>query len=226
MYSLKTSILRQRRRVPAHGWPDIVAPLLLALIGGSGLEAVIPHNDSITLAYLSHAWYVAIVGFWVWILGRQFPVGRLSRQSLSGWVRLWLIVGSLYLMLVLLSPGPPNHHTIIPLLIFEGVVVGPTEELLFRGLIQTAMNHRITAPPAMGSLRWGTMGAALAFGLMHVLNLWYQPLSLTLEQAGFAFVIGLVLGHYYDRTQNLWGAAILHNLIDLLSVAVPLIVAR
>ncbi len=227
MFTERRSGLRPHKQTPAQGWPDIVGPLLLALCGGFGLEAFTPHSvNNLALAYLTHAWYLAIVGFWVWILGRRFPLGRLSRQGLSGWFRPWILVGTLYLVLVLLSPGPPAHHAIVSLLIFQGVVVGPTEELLFRGLIQTAMNHSIMASPVWGSLRLGTIGTALVFGLAHVGNLWYQPLSLTIGQASFAFVIGLILGHYYDRTQNLWGAAILHNLIDLLSVAVPLIIGH
>ncbi len=157
MFTERRSGLRPHKQTPAQGWPDIVGPLLLALCGGFGLEAFTPHSvNNLALAYLTHAWYLAIVGFWVWILGRRFPLGRLSRQGLSGWFRPWILVGTLYLVLVLLSPGPPAHHAIVSLLIFQGVVVGPTEELLFRGLIQTAMNHSIMASPVWGSLRLGT----------------------------------------------------------------------
>jgi|GEM_PF-2711105 len=210
----------------ARGWWDALIPFLLALAGGTVLLLGTRGASGIATAYLTHGWYLAIVGFWVLVLGRRFPVGRLSCQSLRGWFRPWLVVGGLDLLLTLASPGPPLRQAVLPTLAFQGVVVGPAEEFLFRGLMQTALNHAMPRPGPPLGLRRGTLWAALAFGLLHLGNLWYQPLGVTLEQGLFAFVVGLVLGHFYDRTRNLWGAAMLHNLLDLLSVAVPLMLAR
>ena len=66
-------------------------------------------------------------------------------------------------------------------LVFLAVAVGPTEDLLFRGLIQTGL-HR-----SMGL--WGTVIGALLFGLFHLINLGYQPLGATLQQVFTAIVI-------------------------------------
>ncbi len=179
----------------------------------------------VVLAYLSHAWFLAIVAFWVFVFRQRFPVGRLSWRSLHGWLGPWIIVGGLNL-LIDLQGADAVHHAVLAWLIFEGVVVGPVEELLFRGLIQTSLNRVMGGAGLFGRIRWGTIVAALTFGFAHLVNVSHQSLGATLQQVAFAALIGLVLGYYYDRTQNLWGAAILHNIIDVTNVVVPLLMVR
>jgi membrane protease YdiL (CAAX protease family) len=72
-------------------------------------------------------------------------------------------------------------------------------------------------------LRLGTVLAAVAFGLSHLVNLTYQPIGTTAEQVLIAIVIGLVIGVVYDRTRNLIGAAVLHGLLDFSGTALPLV---
>ena len=214
-------------RVKVHqGLRDALFPLLVAMAGGLAMTVIFEGRGNVVLAYASHAWYLAAVGGWVLIFRLRFPLGGLSWQALRGWFGPWFIVGGLYLLLALVSPGPPLRHAILAGLIFQGVVVGPTEEVLFRGLIQTTLNRVIGGAIPFGRLRWGTIVAALTFGLAHLASLPHQSLGDTLAQVAFAAVVGLVLGHYYDRTQNLWGAAILHNIIDLTSVLVPLLIVH
>ncbi len=166
------------------------------------------------------------MAFWVLVFRQQFPIGRLTRQSLRGWFGPWIIVGGLNLIIALQGSGLKVHHAVIAWLVFEGIVVGPVEELLFRGLIQTTLNRVIGGERLFGRIRWGTILATLTFGLAHLANLSHQSLGVTIQQVIFAMITGLVLGHYYDRSQNLWGAAVLHNIIDFTSVLVPLLIVR
>ncbi|PSR34869.1 MAG: hypothetical protein C7B46_02855 [Sulfobacillus benefaciens] len=128
-----------------------------------------------------------VVG-WVFLFRLRFPLGAWSWPALRAWFHPWLVVGGGYLLLTLLSPGPPLHQDILAWLVFQGIVVGPTEEILFRGLIQTTLNRVIGR--TLGRLRWGTIVAAFAFGLAHLANLLYQPLTDTLGQIAFATVVG------------------------------------
>lgn len=180
----------------------------------------------VVLDYLSHAWFLAIVTVWVFVFRQRFPVGRLTRQSLRGWFGPWIIVGGLNLIIALQGSRLAVHHAVIAWLVFEGIVVGPVEEWLFRGVVQTTLNRVIGGAGLFGRIRWGTIVATLTFGLVHLANLSHQSLSVTLQQVIFATLTGLALGHYYDRTQNLWGAAILHNIIDFTSILVPLLMVR
>ena len=127
----------------------------------------------------------------------------------------------------------PDLPKLTAQLVFLAFVVGPTEELLFRGLIQTALNGPHPAPlrgrgngPARGEgwrVQRGTVIGAILFGLFHLINLAYQSVGSTLQQVLTAFVIGLFFGVLYDRTRNLVGASFAHSVADLSGTAIPLI---
>ena len=180
--------------------------------------------------YMAHAWMAAIVLAWVLVLGRRFPVGRFDRRELRPWYLLALVFLLISIGETLGSPSARSLHvpgvaTLAAQLLFLAVVVGPTEELLFRGLIQTSLNASIRASVSIRGWRLGlgTVIAALLFGLFHLVNLGYQGLGVTLEQVFFAAVIGLVIGVLYDRTRNLIGASLAHGVADFSARAIPLL---
>jgi CAAX protease family protein len=163
----------------------------------------------------------AIALGWFFLLGRRFPIGSFKRR-----MRPWYIAA---IVLIAVSAGetvasPPSagFHipalpTLIAELVFLAIVVGPTEELLFRGLIQTGLRASLG--------RWGIVIGALAFGFFHLINLASQPLGTTALQVFTAFVIGLVFGVLYDRTRNLVGASLAHGVADFSGTAIPLFFA-
>ncbi len=214
-----------RDEIPCHqGARDALLPVFLALTGQ--LFLTLFTTRVVVLDYLSHGWFLAIVIFWVLVVHRRFPIGRLTRPSLRGWFGPWIVVGGLNVLIALQGSRLAIHHAVVAWLIFEGLVVGPVEELLFRGLIQTTLNNVIAGASLFGKVRWGTIVATLIFGCVHFANLSHQSLDVTIQQVIFATITGLVLGHYYDRTQNLWGAALLHNFIDVTSIGIPLLFVR
>lgn len=149
---------------------------------------------------------------------------------LRGWFPVWAIVGGIALVVNIVTPSSVGHTSLpslIALVVFSIIFVGPSQEFLFHGLIQTALNDAIgRARPARRRIRYGTVLTALLFGLSHLINLSQQPLSATLLQVAFASAIGLVLGQVHDLTKNIWGAAILHDMSDGLAVIVPLFLGR
>jgi membrane protease YdiL (CAAX protease family) len=190
-----------------------------------GLALRLHWLSGIVADYASHAWLVAIALAWFFRFGRRFPIGSLARRELLPWSVLWLfaIVGSALVAFTSPPLAPPPLVTAD--LVFLALVVGPTEELLFRGLVQTGINGSVS--PEIQLLGWhirlGTVLAAAVFGLWHLVNLTYQPVGDTAEQVLVATVIGLVIGIVYDRTRNLIGAAVLHSLIDLSGAVWPLV---
>lgn len=181
----------------------------------------------IVATYAAHAWLVVIALGWYFWLGRRFPVGRLARRELVPWYVLWLLAVSATAVQAFVSPPRAVHIPPPPLLVaqlaFLLLLVGPSEELLFRGLVQTGINGSVSAERRL--LRWplrlGTVLAAVAFGLSHLVNLTVQPIGTTAQQVMVAIVIGWVIGVVYDRTRNLIGAAILHSLLDFMGTVVP-----
>jgi membrane protease YdiL (CAAX protease family) len=142
---------------------------------------------------------------------------------------LWALAVIGQLAAALLSPPSTIHLPPAPVLVanlvFLAVLVGPAEELLFRGLIQSGINASVHAAFWLG--RWplhaGTAVAAIVFGLWHLVNLSYQPLGATTAQVLTAAFVGWVIGIFYDRTKNLIGASILHNLIDFFGATTPVL---
>jgi membrane protease YdiL (CAAX protease family) len=207
-----------------------VAGFALAIVGA--VAAVVAVREQwvvgIVATYAAHAWFAAIALAWYFQLGRRFPIGTLARRELLPWYVLWLLAVIGTAVQAFTSPPPALHLPALPILaadlVFLAVVVGPTEELLFRGLIQTALNGSVSRELRLlgWRLRLGTVLAAIAFGLWHLVNLPFQPTSATLEQVLTAAFVGLVIGVVYDRTRNLIGAAVLHSLLDFLGLAFPL----
>lgn len=195
----------------------------------AGVAARAHWIPAIVATYGAHAWLAAIALAWFFWLGRRFPIGTLSRRELLPWSVLWLlaVVGSA--LQAFISPPHAVHLPAPPLLaadlVFLALVVGPTEELLFRGLVQTGVNGSVSGELKVfgWSLRMGTALAAAAFGMWHLVNLIYQPLGSTVIQVVTAAVIGLVIGVVYDRTRNLIGAAVLHSILDFSGTAFPLL---
>jgi membrane protease YdiL (CAAX protease family) len=210
-------------------WTDAVAGYGLAIAGmlAAGFALRMEWLPGIVATYAAHAWLGAIALCWYFWLRRRFPVGTSVRRELLPWSVLWLLAVSGNAAQAFASPPHAIQLPAPPLLaadlVFLALVVGPTEELLFRGLVQTGINGSISASLQLGGwpLRLGTVIAAVLFGLSHLVNLVYQPISTTSEQVLIGTVIGLVIGVVYDRTRNLVGAAVLHGLLDLTGTALP-----
>lgn len=107
-------------------------------------------------------------------------------------------------------------------IVFQGVVVGWSEEYLFRGTLQRLFTLAFARRGVLG-MRYGTLLAALLFGGSHLFNMVYQPWSVSIAQAVLDLIIGLILGVYYERSDDLASAAWLHNLLDLSALLAPVL---
>jgi membrane protease YdiL (CAAX protease family) len=162
----------------------------------------------------------AIALVWFFLVGRRFPIGSFKRRMRPWYIAALVLIAVNVGETVASPPSAPVHlpglPTLIAELVFLAFVVGPTEELLFRGVIQTGLK---------GSFgQRGIVIGALLFGLFHLINLGTQSLGATLLQVVTATVIGLVFGVLYDRTRNLIGASVAHGVADLSGTVIPLVV--
>jgi membrane protease YdiL (CAAX protease family) len=213
-------------------WRDAVMAMLLASAGALGFALALRMHwlTGVAANYGAHAFFLVIPLAWWFGRGRQFPVGRFEHGQLRPWYVLWLIAVIGQISTAFLSPSSTVHihsmTSLIAQLFLLALFVGPSEESLFRGLIQTGMNASLGAGIVIGSWRFraGTGISAVLFGIWHFTNLSFQSLGVTSEQVASATFVGFVIGVVYDRTKNLIGACILHNLIDFLGTAAPLLV--
>ena len=99
---------------------------------------------------------------------------------------------------------PQNLLQLVIYLMFYLALVGPAEELAFRGFIQRGMEN------SFGTIK-GLLLASLMFGLPHMINYPYN--------AATAIATGVVLGYVWQRTdRNTTATAILHGVFNSIGV--------
>jgi membrane protease YdiL (CAAX protease family) len=99
---------------------------------------------------------------------------------------------------------PQSFLQLVVYVVIYMVLVGPAEELAFRGFIQRGLAN------SFGAMK-GLLLASLLFGLPHMINYPYN--------AATATATGLVLGYVWQRTgQNTTATAILHGVFNSIGV--------
>ncbi len=171
-------------------------------------------------------WYLRRRGFsWDQIksyLGVRFPTLKEVGIIIGAWILILIlsIIVGLFLMEFLPevigtdSPEPADDPitdmivddpAIVPLLmLFMFLVVGPAEELLFRGVIQARLRERFAAGPAI-------LLATLIFTLVHVITYIGAPAQVAVTLL-ILFVTAIVLGAVYEYTKNIVVVSLLHGL--------------
>lgn len=204
-------------------WRDAVIGWAAAWAGGLLIAVTLrplsrPSGFLALPTYAAHAWLLAVALFWFFVLRRRFRVGSFAWRELRPWAWSWLAAAVL-----ILAAGPFIHGGIrqswpvmAQSLLMALLFIGPSEEFLSRGLVQTGLNNSVPWSVQVRSLRinGGTLLASLMFGLAHLSNAVTNPLADVIPQVVGATLIGLAIGLLYDRYPNLWGASILHNVID------------
>jgi uncharacterized protein len=140
---------------------------------------------------------------------KYFNMNINVKKGLIWGVILSLIVG-LYFTIVVYLVNHSAFHFLLPLddYLDEFLVVGITEEMVFRGLILTEINKRISFWKA-------NVMTSLLFLLIHYpiwihngefFNFWNHP---------YIFLIGLIFGFIYKKIGSLWSVVLLHSFYDL-----------
>ncbi len=114
------------------------------------------------------------------------------------------------------------------MLVYIFLFVGPVEELIFRGYLQSRLNEAFGRPHRFFGVSWGAglVIASLLFGLWHMLmgfNPFYDSYSLFLPWGIETFVTGLTLGFIREKTNGLVAPALLHALIDVPLMIFPML---
>lgn len=148
-------------------------------------------------------------------LGIDFPGLRDVGITLGATVAV-LVLAFLMLVIVQTIGAPTAERTdqellsnpdvllaLIPLGIF---VIGPGEELLFRGVIQTTLRERFSAPVAI-------LLASAAFAPAHIVSFTGSVSALAVS-ISILFVPSIVFGVVYEYTDNLVVPALTHGLYD------------
>jgi uncharacterized protein len=101
-------------------------------------------------------------------------------------------------------------------LFFEGVYVGPTEEIPFRSLL---VGYLLAAMPArlrVGRFEMGWAGVVVAaiFALAHAANLASHPSWAGFGQQVYAFALGILYAYWFEKSASVVAPIVGHNVSD------------
>jgi membrane protease YdiL (CAAX protease family) len=110
-------------------------------------------------------------------------------------------------------PQPVTPTNIIGYMTFQWIIVGLSEETMFRGLIQTYLMENLEGEIKITGHRFhiGTVIAAFFWGGFHIINALNMPLSTAVFTVVITTPIGLLMGYAYQRTGSLLTTTLIHN---------------
>ncbi|RJX25524.1 MAG: CPBP family intramembrane metalloprotease [Acholeplasma sp.] len=105
----------------------------------------------------------------------------------------------------------PNYRVV--LFLIECFSIGFLEELIFRGILLLFLFQ------AFSHIKYRVfitiLISSLVFGLFHITNVFEgAPLSSTILQIGYSFLMGILWASIYMKTGNLWFSMVLHALYN------------
>jgi membrane protease YdiL (CAAX protease family) len=126
----------------------------------------------------------------------------------------------------LLAHKPPENYAFTPVnltgwLVFQFIYVGFTEEIPFRGLLQTFLMQRTTGRIRIGGYDMHAAGVVLAvlFALAHLSSFWSRPFWFAFAQQVYAIALGILYAYWREKSGSLAAALIGHNLSDGLELS-------
>jgi hypothetical protein len=108
---------------------------------------------------------------------------------------------------------------LLVLIVASILVIGPSEELLFRGVIQPYFKERVSSNTAI-------VGAAGLFAVTHLLGLLTATGPSALIPIGIIFVVSLGFGWLYEQTGSLVAPIVAHVGYNVLIYGSGLILTR
>jgi membrane protease YdiL (CAAX protease family) len=205
----------------------VLAFLAALLVGLLNSALDLPLAVALGLGLVAGQW-VAFAGFGLWYLrsrSMSWPTVRSylgirvpSLREVGIVVGAWLVIITLLVavaaLVMRLGAEPAANQSvetasqnpaIIPLLVLASfLVIGPSEELLYRGVVQGRLREVLSPVPAI-------LIASAVFAFVHVMAL-TGGVGARLTTVAILFVPSLVFGAIYEYTGNLVVPALTHGL--------------
>jgi hypothetical protein len=110
-------------------------------------------------------------------------------------------------------------------LFFEGVYVGPTEEIPFRALLVTYLAATMPGTLRLGrfQMNWAGIIVALVFALLHATNFSARAWPLALGQQIYAFALGVFYAYWLEKSRSVVAPIIGHNVGDFVEYAIAIL---
>ena len=215
----------------AVGIPSLAA--YLAFCSSKIFGTASPHGPTLPWLYMQHG---------VQCLIALVAIGVAKRYVLADyglhWPRhktyilpaiLWGALFGLIMTLVDYAPQLIAHHkpdpgfpltatNVVGWLFFEGVYVGPTEEIPFRALLVTYLAATMPGRLRLGrfEMNWAGVIVALIFALLHATSFNSRAWPLALGQQIYAFALGVLYAFWLEKSKSVVAPIIGHNVGDVI----------
>ena len=100
---------------------------------------------------------------------------------------------------------------------FEGVYVGPTEEIPFRALLVTFLAATMPGKLHIGrfNMNWAGIIVAVIFALLHATSFDTRNWPEALGQQFYAFALGVLYAHWLEKSKSVVAPIVGHNVSDV-----------
>jgi uncharacterized protein len=100
---------------------------------------------------------------------------------------------------------------------FEGIYVGPTEEIPFRALLVTYLAATMPGKLHIGrfNMNWAGIIVAVIFALLHAGNFNTRHWPQALGQQCYAFALGILYAYWLEKSKSVVAPIIGHNFSDV-----------
>ncbi len=116
------------------------------------------------------------------------------------------------------DPGfPLTPGNIWGWIFFEGVYVGPTEEIPFRAVLVTYLATAMPGKLQVGrfNMNWAGIVVAVIFALLHANNFDTRHWQQALGQQIYAFALGVLYAYWLEKSKSVVAPIIGHNVSDV-----------
>jgi uncharacterized protein len=105
---------------------------------------------------------------------------------------------------------------------FEGLYVGPTEEIPFRALLVTYLAATMPGKLRIGRFDMNMAGivVALIFALLHAANFSLRAWPMALGQQLYAFALGVLYAYWLEKSKSVLAPMVGHNVSDVTEYAI------
>ncbi|QSG12436.1 Metal-dependent membrane protease, CAAX family [Halapricum desulfuricans] len=208
----------------------LLAPFVDIRLPDGGLT---PFANAVGMAWQFIGFIVVVVGYLyryeAWsLIGARLPTLRDLGYVVGGFLALLVlnIVLSVIISVIgvdiaqnaVVGMGQENPELFLYLIPINLLLVGPGEELLFRGVVQRLFKRAYGVVPAI-------LMASAFFGVAHFVATLGQGASGIATYLAVAAVLGVVLGTVYELTNNIVVPAVIHGVWNAMQFATQWYVA-
>ena len=208
-----------------------------AVIGTHFLNMPSPRGPLLPWLYSQHAFQLVWALIAIAILKRVVPADYglhwPREKTYIGAAILWGVFFGVLMTVVDYAPQlmahtkpqlgyPLTQGNVTGWLFFEGVYVGPTEEIPFRALLVTYLAATMPGKLRLGrfDMNWAGIIVALIFALLHAANFSLRAWPQALGQQIYAFALGVLYAYWLEKSKSVVAPIIGHNVGDVVEYAI------